>query len=57
MVINDEVYYCYCEKLFEELEEVDFKGKEEKDEVKENSEVVCLWIFGIEVVNCMMGVS
>ncbi|WP_286766396.1 MULTISPECIES: BPTD_3080 family restriction endonuclease [Rhodopirellula] len=57
MVINDEAHHCYREKPPEESEEADLKGKEEKDEAKENSEAARLWISGIEAVDRTMGVS
>ncbi|TWU65505.1 Type III restriction enzyme, res subunit [Crateriforma conspicua] len=57
MVINDEAHHCYREKPPEESEEADPKGKEEKDEAKENSEAARLWISGIEAVDRTMGVS
>ena len=57
MVINDEAHHCYREKPAEESEESDLKGKEEKDEAKENNEAARLWINGIEAVNRTMGVS
>ena len=57
MVINDEAHHCYREKPADESQESDLRGKEEKDEAKENNDAARLWINGIEAVNRTMGVS
>jgi hypothetical protein len=36
--------------------ELDVLKGEDKDEVKKNNEAACVWISGIEIVNCKLGV-
>jgi type III restriction enzyme len=56
LVLNDEAHHCYREKPNHEPEVNDLTG-DDKKEAEKNNEAARLWISGLEIVNCKLGLT